>query len=82
MRRGCTSLGDVQCDECQRPIPYPERYMVIDDEKGKVSRLCVNCCLSKGYARYTDDKGQQVLTFFPERAESLQEETQQENQDE
>jgi hypothetical protein len=72
MRRGCTSLGDVQCDECQRQIPYPERYMVIDEE-GTLSRICVNCCLSKGYARYTEDKGQQVLTFFPERAESLQE---------
>lgn len=71
MRRGCTSLGDVQCDECQRPIPYPKRYMVIDDEKGTVSRICVDCCLSKGYARYTEDKGQQVLTFFPEKPESL-----------
>jgi hypothetical protein len=71
MRRGCTSLGDVQCDECQRPIPYPERYMVIDDEKGTISRICVDCCLTKGYARYTEEKGQQVLTFFPERAESL-----------
>ena len=47
--------------------------MVIDDEKGTASRICVDCCLSKGYARYTSDKGQQVLTFFPERAESLQE---------
>jgi hypothetical protein len=49
--------------------------MVIDDEKGKVSRLCVDCCVSKGYARYTDDKGQQVLTFFQERAESIEEES-------
>jgi hypothetical protein len=46
--------------------------MVIDEE-GTMSRICVYCCLSKGYARYTEDKGQQVLTFFPERAESLQE---------
>jgi hypothetical protein len=46
--------------------------MVIDEE-GKVSRICVNCCLSKGYARYTEDKGQQVLTFFPEKPESLPE---------
>jgi len=71
MRRGCTSLGDVQCDECQHPIPYPERYMVIDDEKGTVSRICVDCCLSKGYARYTEDKGQRVLTFFQEKPGSL-----------
>lgn len=71
MRRGCTSLGDVQCDECQRPMPYPERYMVIDDEKGTISRTCVDCCLTKGYARYTEEKGHQVLTFFPEKPESL-----------
>ena len=77
MRRGCTSLGDVQCDECQRLIPYPGRYMVTDEE-GKVERICVDCCLSKGYARYTEDKGQQVLTFFPERAESLEENPQNE----
>ena len=31
MRRGCISLGDVQCDECHRIIPYPERYLVIDE---------------------------------------------------
>jgi len=71
MRRGCTSLGDVQCDECQRSMPYPERYMVIDDEKGTISRICVDCCLTKGYARYTEEKGQQVLTFFPEKPGSL-----------
>jgi hypothetical protein len=67
MRRGCTSLGDVQCDECHRIIPYPERYLVIDEAEGTVLRLCVGCCLSKGYARYTEEKGQQVLTFFPEK---------------
>jgi sulfur relay (sulfurtransferase) complex TusBCD TusD component (DsrE family) len=64
MRRGCTSLGDIKCDECQRLIPYPERYLVIDQEEGAVLRLCVDCCLSKGYARYTEEKGQRVLTFF------------------
>ena len=64
MRRGCTSLGDVQCDECHRIMPYPERYLVIDQDDGTVLRLCVDCCLSKGYARYTEEKGQQILTFF------------------
>ncbi len=67
MRRGCTSLGDIQCDECQRLIPYPERYLVIDREEGVMVRLCLDCCLNKGYARYTEDKGQQTLTFFPEK---------------
>jgi hypothetical protein len=68
MRRGCTSLGDVQCDECHRIMPYPERYLVIDQDDGTVLRLCVDCCLSKGYARYTEEKGQRVLTFFPEKS--------------
>ncbi len=66
MRRGCMSLGDVQCDECQRLIPYPERYLMIDQEEGAVARLCLNCCLEKGYAHYTEDKGQKTLTFFTE----------------
>jgi len=66
MRRGCTSLGDVQCDECQRLIAYPERYLMIDQEGGAVLRLCLNCCLEKGYAHYTEDKGQKTLTFFTE----------------
>ena len=68
MRRGCISLGDIQCDECQRTMSYPERYLLIEEEKeGAVLHLCVDCCLSKGYARYTEDKGQRVLTFFPEK---------------
>ena len=67
MRRGVVSLGDVRCDECHRLITYPKRYLVIDEAEGTVLHLCVDCCLNKGYARYTEDKGQQVLTFFPEK---------------
>ncbi len=66
MRCGCTSLGDVQCDDCHRIIPYPERYLVIDEVEGSILRLCVDCCLSKGYAYYKVEKGEQVLTFFVE----------------
>ena len=72
MRRGCVSLGEVRCDECHRLIPYPERYLAIDEEEGveveqgKTSRYCVDCCLKKGYASYRDEKGERVLTFFPE----------------
>jgi hypothetical protein len=68
VRRGGISLGDINCDGCQRPIPYPERYLLIEEE-GKLSCLCTDCCLSKGYARYTEEKGERVLTFFPEKAE-------------
>ena len=72
MRRGCISLGEVSCDICQRKIPYPERYLVIDEEggveaeKGIAVRYCVQCALEKGYARYKEMKGDMVLTFFPE----------------
>jgi hypothetical protein len=67
VRRGGISLGDIQCDECQRMIPYPERYLLVEEEGGTILCLCTNCCLSKGYARYTEEKGQRVLTFFPEK---------------
>jgi hypothetical protein len=66
MNRGCISLGDVQCDECKRLIPYPERYLIID-EAGSIRHLCINCCMEKGYAHYTEEKGQRVLTIFPEK---------------
>ncbi|HET6478362.1 MAG TPA: hypothetical protein VFF92_04740 [Dehalococcoidales bacterium] len=70
MRRGCISLGEVKCDECQRSIPYPERYLVVDerdgieDEEGETRRYCVDCCLKKGYAQYKTEKGEQILTFL------------------
>jgi len=74
MRRGCISSGQVKCDICARFIPYPERYLVIDeDEKGKEVekggksvRYCVEDALKKGYAHRREVKGEMVLTFLPE----------------
>ena len=72
MRRGCISLGEVQCDDCHRIIPHSERYLAIDEEDGveieigKTSRHCLNCCLKKGYAHYKIEKGEKILTFFSE----------------
>ncbi len=72
MRRGCISLGEVQCDECHNTIPYPDRYLAIEEEngaeaeEGETHRYCIECSLKKGYAHYKDEKGQQVLTFFDE----------------
>ena len=66
MRRGCVSLGDVQCDSCHRAIPYPERYLLIEETEGVTTRCCTDCCLEKGYAHRTVGKGEPVLTFFPE----------------
>ena len=67
MRQGCISLGEVQCDDCHRIIPHSERYLVIEETAGVTLRLCVDCCLKKGYASYKDEKkGEKVLTFFIE----------------
>ncbi len=70
MRQGCISLGEIQCDECQRIIPHSERYLAIDEEKGveveggKIAHYCVDCALQKGYAHYKEEKGERTLTFF------------------
>lgn len=72
MRRGCISLGEVKCDICQQTIPYPERYLAIDEEdgveaeKGSTVHYCIKCALEKGYACYKEIKGEMVLTFFAE----------------
>ena len=71
MRRGCISLGEVRCDECNYVIPHSERYLAIDEEngaeveKGQTMRYCVKCSVDKGYARYKEEKDGRVLTFFP-----------------
>ena len=71
MRRGCMSLGEVQCDECHCVIPNSERYLAIDEENGvevedgKTAHYCVECALQKGYAHYKEEKGERTLTFFP-----------------
>ena len=70
MRRGCISLGEIKCDECHNDIPYPDRYLAVDekdgkeDDEGETRRYCVGCCLKKGYAHYKEEKGERVLTFF------------------
>jgi len=40
MRRGCISLGNIQCDECHRTISYPERYLIIEEAEGATLRRC------------------------------------------
>ena len=66
MRCGCISLGEVQCNDCQRIIPYPERYLIVEETEDTMLSLCVDCCLKKGYASYKQEKDEQVLTFFVE----------------
>ena len=72
MRRGCISSGEIQCDNCQRTIPYSERYLVITEqdgveaEEGKTAQYCVECALEKGYASYKkEDKDTKIVTFLP-----------------
>ena len=65
MRCGCISLGDVQCDDCHRIIPYLERYLT-EETEGVTLRLCVDCCLKRGYVKYESDEGKSELTFLVE----------------
>ena len=71
MRRGCISLEDIQCDECQRTIPHSERYLAIEEEDGveletgNTTHYCIECALKKGYAYYKEEKSERTLTFFP-----------------
>ena len=51
MRRGCISLGNINCDECQRIILYPERYLFTDEETFKGHTLCMDCCQKKGLVK-------------------------------
>ena len=70
MRRGCISLGEIICNECKKTIPYPDRYLAInekdgvEDEEGDTNHYCLECCLKKGLARYKEEKGERILTFF------------------
>ncbi len=67
MRQGCISLGEIRCDDCHRILPHSERYLIIEETEGIILRLCVDCCLKKGYAHYKEErKGEKVLTFFIE----------------
>ncbi|MFC2019431.1 hypothetical protein ACFLU4_05695 [Chloroflexota bacterium] len=73
MQRGCISLGDIQCDNCHQAIPYLGHYLATnEEEKGEEGnaptlRYCLDCCLTEGIARYTEERRKQTLTFFSER---------------
>ena len=73
MRRGSISLGQIKCDDCQRLMPHPERYLAIEKEDGTTERLCFDCALKRGYARYKMERGEKVLTFMTEGVEEKKE---------
>ncbi len=62
MRRGCISLGNIKCYNCQRLIAYPERYLAVE-EKGTRISLCTDCCLKRGLAEHEKEKGESKVTF-------------------
>ena len=64
MRRGCISLGSIQCSDCQRVIAGNERYLCVEEQEGVTLCLCINCCLKRGYAGYKTERGESVLTFL------------------
>jgi hypothetical protein len=68
MYRGCIAIGDLICSSCQQRIEHAERYLVNENETGEKERLCLKCCLEKGYAHLQKEKGEEVTTFFAEQA--------------
>ncbi len=67
MIRGCIATGEIRCDGegCHRVIQHGERYLLSEGEEGEALRLCVDCCLGKGYSNYVAEQGEKALTFFP-----------------
>lgn len=63
MIRGCLVIGELECDGCQRTMEHGEQYLLIEENKKK-TRLCVQCSLEKGYARYVKERGEKILSFF------------------
>jgi len=63
VKRGCISLGNIKCDECQRTILYPERYLSIEINKSKSQTLCMDCCQSKGLVKPESDKEGAEMIF-------------------
>lgn len=53
--------GDDLLDKLR--TEQPERYASIKARRGH-PRLCLECAMEKGYARYRADKGEKVVTFF------------------
>ena len=66
MLQGCISLGNIKCDKCQGLIAHSEQYLIIEGAEGEKTRLCMDCSLKEGYARYKESKKEQILTFFPD----------------
>jgi sulfur relay (sulfurtransferase) complex TusBCD TusD component (DsrE family) len=38
----------------------------MEEAEGAVVRLCLDCALKRGYAHPKTEKGEEVMSFFPE----------------
>ena len=63
MRRGCISLGNIKCDKCHRTILYPERYLFLEEGKGKTQVMCMDCCQECGMVKAGSEKEDAALLF-------------------
>lgn len=54
----------MTCSECEQPILYGERYLVLDKDNGSKSRLCIRCCAKKNLVGCCRDSGKRVVTFM------------------
>ena len=71
MRRGCIAISELKCDGCKQVIEYGNRYLVLENDTGKILHFCISCCLSKGYATKKREKGKEVLTFLSSESNPL-----------
>jgi hypothetical protein len=62
VRRGCISLGNINCNQCGRSILYPERYLSLE-EAGEDRILCMDCCQEKNLVKPENDKEGAELLF-------------------
>ena len=69
MRCGCVATGESKCTQCNQNIEHGERYLLIAEDdmvEDQKQRICVDCCLKQKYAAYRKEKGEKILTFFPD----------------
>ncbi len=64
MKRGCIAIGETICSECGQSMLYGERYLILGNDDGSRSRLCIRCCAVKGLVGYRREGGRRLLTFL------------------
>lgn len=62
MRRGCISLGNINCDQCGRTILYPERYL-FEEQEGVSQTVCMDCCRKNNLVKPENGKEGAELLF-------------------